>query len=206
MVVSVYVCLLALATGKDISRNETESQQSEEQNGKPDSDAQGAHGPVCAASVFDEKNQPREQADEDTQHDQQDQSVEHFVSSVLQFERTWNQGKSVMSRTAEIRLKVDLDGDQFPTRIEWLATDSGAEAAECQSMLLSLWDRDKQATAAIDLWTKDTTIDEMNLHFFQVFHKLGDTYLRATQNADVANLIHEFGNGFGQRLGLIEKQ
>jgi gliding motility-associated protein GldC len=108
-----------------------------------------------------------------------------------------------MSRTAEIKVTVDLDGDNLPTGIEWQATDSDSDGpASCQSVMLSLWDSEKKTTAAIDLWTKDTTIDDMNLHFFQVFHKMADTYLRATKNTELANRIHEFGDGFGESLGL----
>ena len=109
----------------------------------------------------------------------------------------------MMSRTAEIKLTVALDGDDIPTRIEWCATE-GQEGgpALCQSMMLSLWDSEKKTTAAIDLWTKDTTVDDMNLYFFQVIHKMADTYLRATKNADMANTIREFGDGFGETLGL----
>jgi gliding motility-associated protein GldC len=108
-----------------------------------------------------------------------------------------------MSRTAEITLKIDLDGDNLPIRIEWQATEAANDApASCQSMMLSLWDGASKTTAAIDLWTKDTTIDDMNLHFYQVFHKMADTYLRATKNPDVAKLIHDFGDGFGETLGI----
>jgi len=108
-----------------------------------------------------------------------------------------------MSRTAEIRLRVDLDGDNLPTRIEWQATEAKTEGPmPCQSMLLSLWDSENKSTAAIDLWTKDATIDDMNLHFYQTIHKMADTYLRATRNSDVAKLIHEFGDGFGETLGI----
>lgn len=108
-----------------------------------------------------------------------------------------------MSRTAEIKVTVDLDGDNLPTSIEWQATDGqGDGPARCQSIMLSLWDSENKTTAAIDLWTKDTTIDDMNLHFYQVFHKMADTYLRATNNSDVAQQIHEFGDGFGKTLGL----
>jgi gliding motility-associated protein GldC len=108
-----------------------------------------------------------------------------------------------MSRTAEIKVTVDLDGDNLPTRIEWQATEAQSDApVPCQSVMLSLWDSENKTTAAIDLWTKDTSIDDMNLHFYQVFHKMADTYLRATKNADVAKLIHEFGDGFGKTLGL----
>jgi len=42
----------------------------------------------------------------------------------------------------------------------------------------------------------------MNLHFYQMFHKMADTYLRATSNSEMANQIHEFGDGFGESLGL----
>ena len=72
-------------------------------------------------------------------------------------------------------------------------------------MMLSVWDSEKNTTAAIDLWIKDTTIDNMNLYFYQVIHKMADTYLRATKNADMANSIHEFGNGFGETLGLVSR-
>ena len=108
-----------------------------------------------------------------------------------------------MSRTAEIKVTIDLDVDNLPTRIEWQASESAEDGpVPCQSVMLSLWDSDNKTTAAIDLWTKDTTIDDMNLHFYQLFHKMADTYLRATKNSDVAELIHEFGNGFGKTLGL----
>ncbi len=109
----------------------------------------------------------------------------------------------MMSRTAEIKVTVSLDGDNLPTDIQWQATDAeGDGPAACQSVMLSLWDSEKKTTAAIDLWTKDTTIDDMNLHFYQVFHKMADTYFRATKNSELADRIHEFGDGFGDSLGL----
>jgi len=108
-----------------------------------------------------------------------------------------------MSRTAEIKVTVNLDGDNLPTSMQWQATEAKEDGPmPCQSVMLSLWDADNKTTAAIDLWTKDTTIDDMNLHFYQVFHKMADTYLRATKNAEVAKLIHDFGDGFGNTLGL----
>lgn len=112
----------------------------------------------------------------------------------------------MMLRTAEIKLTVDLDGDDLPTRIEWQASEGqDGGPASCQSMMLSLWDSENKTTAAIDLWTKDTTIDDMNLYFYQVIHKMADTYLRATKNADVADLMHEFGERFGETLGLTSR-
>lgn len=112
-----------------------------------------------------------------------------------------------MSRTAEIKLTIDLDADSLPLNIEWEASESGTEGRKlCQSVMLSLWDSEHKTTAAIDLWTKGTSIDDMNLYFYQVFHKMADTYLRATKNNNVANLIHEFGNEFGNTLGLTKDE
>ncbi len=110
----------------------------------------------------------------------------------------------MMSRTAEIKLTVDLDADNLPVRIEWYDSEGQENGpAACQSMMLSRWDSEKKTTAAIDLWIKDTTVEDMNLYFYQVIHKMADTYLRATKNADMAKSIREFGDGFGESLGLV---
>jgi len=109
-----------------------------------------------------------------------------------------------MSRTAEIKLTVDLDGDNVPTGIVWEASEAqNAGPTPCQSMMLSLWDTEQKTIAAIDLWAKDTTIDDMNLYFYQAIHQMADTYLRATNNQDISKLIHEFGEGFGGTVGLV---
>ncbi len=108
-----------------------------------------------------------------------------------------------MSRTAEIRVTVDLDKDNVPTAIAWEASEAqSAGPTRCQSMMLSLWDAERKTMAAIDLWAKDTTVDDMNLYFYQALHQMADTYLRATRNRELAKLIHEFGEGFGASVGL----
>lgn len=112
-----------------------------------------------------------------------------------------------MSRTAEIKLTIGLDADNLPTHIEWEASDGREDGpVSCQSLMLSLWDSEKKETAAIDLWTKGTSVDDMNLYFYQVIHKMADTYLRATRNEEVARKFHEFGDGFGHALGLLKPE
>ena len=106
------------------------------------------------------------------------------------------------SRTAEIKVTVELDSDNLATRIAWQASETpDAGAAQCQSMMLALWDSGKKSTAAIDLWTRDMTVDDMNFFVYQVLHKIAATYLRATKNAAMAQSIHEFGDKFGQTFG-----
>ncbi len=108
-----------------------------------------------------------------------------------------------MSRTAEINLIINLDDDDIPTRIVWEASESSnAGSTHCQSMMLSLWDAEQKTIAAIDLWEKDTSIDDMNHYFYQAIHQMANTYLRATKNESVSKLIHKFGEKFGGTVGL----
>jgi gliding motility-associated protein GldC len=107
-----------------------------------------------------------------------------------------------MSRTAEIKLTVELDDDDVPAQIVWEASEArDAGPTPCRAMMLSLWDGDRKTIAAIDLWIKDMTIDDMNLYFYQAIHKMADTYLRATKNSDVAKSMHEFAEQLGTDTG-----
>ncbi len=107
-----------------------------------------------------------------------------------------------MSRTAEINLTVELDDDDVPTQIVWEASEArGTGPSPCRALMLSLWDGDRKTIAAIDLWIKDMTIDDMNLYFYQAIHQMADTYLRATQNSDVAKSMHEFAEQLGTDTG-----
>jgi gliding motility-associated protein GldC len=107
-------------------------------------------------------------------------------------------------RTAEIKVTVELNDQNLPTGIAWQATE-GQEEGEtaCQAMMLSFWDSETQAVAAIDLWTEEMSIEEMNQYFYQVIHKLADTYLRATKDDAIAREIHAFGEGFGETSGVV---
>jgi len=111
------------------------------------------------------------------------------------------------SRTAEIKVTVDLSDEHLPKGIQWQATEGENEGpTSCESMMLSFWDSEKKTVAAIDLWTEEMTIEEMNLYFFQVFHKMADTYFRATKDDSVAREIHAFGDGFGETAGVTTQE
>ncbi len=110
-----------------------------------------------------------------------------------------------MSRTSEIRFTIQLDDKKIPKKIEWEATDAGFDGRkECDSIMLSLWDKEEKVTMAIDLWTKDMMVENMNIHFFQIFTKMADTYLRATNNNEVAQMIESFSKEFANKLNLLK--
>jgi len=111
-----------------------------------------------------------------------------------------------MSKISYIKLTVHLDDNRVPEKIEWEATESGSPGIkEAKSFMLSLWDKEGNATLGIDLWTKDMLLDDMNIHFHQVFLKLADTYKRATKNSEAADMINKFAAEFAEKLELDKK-
>jgi gliding motility-associated protein GldC len=111
-----------------------------------------------------------------------------------------------MSKTSEIKLTIRLDDNRVPEKIEWEATDSGFDGKkEAESLILSLWDKKEKLTLGIDLWTKEMLVDDMNIHFHQMFLKLADTYRRATKNSEAAGIIENFSAEFARKLELNKK-
>lgn len=111
-----------------------------------------------------------------------------------------------MGKKSEINLKIELDDNKVPVKIEWSATDAGFSGfKESRSLMLSLWDPNENATLGIDLWTKEMLIDDMNIYFHQTLLKMADTYKRATKNSEIADLIETFSREFADKLNLKEK-
>ncbi|HSP86636.1 MAG TPA: hypothetical protein VLN45_00765 [Ignavibacteriaceae bacterium] len=111
-----------------------------------------------------------------------------------------------MPKVSNINLVVHLDDNRVPEKIKWQATESDSpNLKEAKSFLLSIWDKEENATLGIDLWTKDMLLDDMNIHFHQVLLKLSDTYKRATKNSEVAELINKFAIQFAEKTELEKK-
>jgi gliding motility-associated protein GldC len=106
-----------------------------------------------------------------------------------------------MNKISNINFQVELDENRVPTKIEWEATDAGFEGKkECSSMMIALWDTAEKVTFGLDLWTKDMLVYDLNKHFHQVFLKMADTYLRATKNSEIADMINNFSADFLERI------
>ena len=112
-----------------------------------------------------------------------------------------------MGRTSKINFIIQLDDKKMPEKIEWQADDADFTGMkEAKTMLLSLWDKDDKVTLGIDLWTNDMLVDDMNLHFYQVILKLGDTYRKATSNPETAKMFDEFASQFAGKINLFDKK
>lgn len=111
-----------------------------------------------------------------------------------------------MRRKAEINFRIVLDENQMPESIEWNATDSGNPGYKfCDSILISLWDKQTKDALGIDLWTKDMTIDDMNVFIHQTLIKLAKTYTDATKDRSTADLLNVCAEQFADKLKLIKR-
>jgi gliding motility-associated protein GldC len=108
-----------------------------------------------------------------------------------------------MSRNSQINLYITLDENKMPEKIEWEADDTQIkDRKESKTMMLSLWDKNENVTFSIDLWTKEMTVNEMQIHFHQILLKMADTFQRATNNSDAAEIIRKFSDEFAKKVKL----
>lgn len=108
-----------------------------------------------------------------------------------------------MSNESQINLFITLDNKKLAEKIEWRADEAGFDGKkESQTIMLLLWDKKEKMTYSIDLWTKDMNIEDMQIHFHQMFLKMADTFERATQSSDVAEMIRDFNSEFAKRTGI----
>jgi gliding motility-associated protein GldC len=110
-------------------------------------------------------------------------------------------------KSSDITLRVGLNAQQVPVRIEWGASDrNGGALEECKAMVVALFDREHRETLRIDLWTKEMQVLEMDRFFYQTLRSLSDTYLRATQNKELAEQMARFAHFFGQQTEIVPKE
>ena len=111
-------------------------------------------------------------------------------------------------KNSEIKVRVGLNAEQVPVKLEWLAEDNpdGTKWSEVKAMLFSIFDKDSRDTLKIDLWTDEMRVDEMNRFFYQALRSMTDSYFRATQNTEMANQMQSFVQYFGEETKVLQKE
>ena len=118
-----------------------------------------------------------------------------------------NMETNEIAKTSDITIRVGLDKDRVPVKIEWSATDmhEAGKMDECKAMAVALFDKDHRETLRIDLWTNEMQVQEMDRFFYQTLRSLSQTYLRATQNKELAEEMAKFAHYFGEKTEIIPK-
>ncbi|MCQ0110588.1 gliding motility-associated protein GldC [Zhouia amylolytica] len=104
------------------------------------------------------------------------------------------------NHTSNINLRVELDENRIPEKLQWTAEDGGVSEEEAKALLLSVWDSEKKETLRIDLWTKEMTVDEMKIFFHQTLLGMSDTFYRATQDEKMTATMKDFCEYFAEKL------
>ncbi|MFN7266585.1 MAG: gliding motility protein GldC [Bacteroidota bacterium] len=107
-------------------------------------------------------------------------------------------------KSSDITLRVGLDAENVPVKIEWGASDRNNGALEeCKAMAIALFDKEHRDTLRIDLWTKEMQVIEMDRFMYQVLRSLSQTYLKATQNKELAEEMARFAHYFGEKTEIV---
>lgn len=110
-----------------------------------------------------------------------------------------------MSKKSEIKLSVELDENNVPKNINWMAEGSEKEGKNMsKAFMLALWDQEENNTLRIDLWTKEMMVDEMKKFTCQNMITMADTFERSTGEAAIANEIREFGKSIAIKMGVLK--
>ena len=107
---------------------------------------------------------------------------------------------SQKTHTSEIILKVTLDENQVPEKLQWTAEDGGVDKEDAKAMMLSVWDSENKESLKIDLWTKEMRTDEMKHFFHHTLVSMADTLERATSEDKMAADMRDFCHHFAKKL------
>lgn len=109
------------------------------------------------------------------------------------------------NKQSEITIKIELDEQNMPIKMDWASTDNPENAGmkASKAMMLSLFEKDSLDTVGINLWTKDFQLIEMDRFVYQSLMRLTETYFKATRNKDLANDMHQFTQYFGEKTEII---
>ena len=111
-----------------------------------------------------------------------------------------------MNKKKQITLEIELDGKDTPQTISWQAGDADVNVKKfADAFLLSIWDKDENITLGIDLWTNKMLVENMNILFHQTFLKMADTYIRASNNFEISEMVRRFADQFAGKLSLLKK-
>jgi len=111
-----------------------------------------------------------------------------------------------MSTSSEINIRIDLDDNRVPARIEWHASEAGQKhPSESKTVFLSFLDKDTLDTSTLFLWTKECQVAEMDRNIYYALAAMADGYYNSTQNTELANEMRRFVQYFGEKTGILKE-
>ncbi len=113
-----------------------------------------------------------------------------------------------ITKTQKLEIEIGLNKSKTPADIKWSSSDAPANypKQEAKAMLISFFDKTTGDTMKIDLWTVEMQVNEMDAFMFYTLRALADTYLKATNNKEMAEQMQSFVSYFGEKTKVLEKK
>ena len=110
-----------------------------------------------------------------------------------------------MKEKSTIKIEVALDENKRPEKIRWNASDHPefSSGKNAKAIFLSLFDEDSKETLKLDLWTNEFQVAEMDRFIYYSIRSMADTYIKATNNKELANAMQQFAHFFGEKTEII---
>ncbi len=86
--------------------------------------------------------------------------------------------------------------------MKWSAPDGGVDQQEMDAFFFSSWDKKQQESARIDLWTKEMPVDQMQVFVHQTLVGIRASYLKATDDTQMAEAMQQFCDFFASERNL----
>jgi gliding motility-associated protein GldC len=104
-------------------------------------------------------------------------------------------------KSSEIHFTVELDNQNVPDKINWMATDNPNEGInDTRAIAIAVWDHYHRGTLKIDLWTKDMEVFEMKRFYIEIMSGIADTLLTATNDRVMADSIEGLCETLSKKL------
>ena len=108
-------------------------------------------------------------------------------------------------KSSEIKIDIELNENNLPTKINWSAQDGNVKDANAAAFLLSIWDPKEKNTMKVDLWTKDMSIEEMKQFFHQSLVSMADTFEKATGENLICDDLRDYCYHFAEKMDILPK-
>lgn len=113
-----------------------------------------------------------------------------------------------ITKTQTLEIEIGLNKSKMPADIKWQSSDAPPNypKQEAKAMLISFFDKATGDTLKIDLWTVEMQVNEMDAFMFYTLRALADTYLKATNNKEMAEQMQSFVSYFGEKTKLFNNK
>jgi len=110
-----------------------------------------------------------------------------------------------IKHSSKISIKVGLDENRVPEKLNWSADDGAIDDMEAKALLLSVWDSSQKDTYKINLWTKEMPVNEMIQFFHQTLTSMADTFETATGDEKMSATMRDFCDYYAEKMGIKRK-